>query len=64
MKKEEDIVRFVELTLQKYGAIHVVINNAGIDGFENIFTLITARWDEVIKTNLRSVFLLSWEAPV
>lgn len=62
VKKEEDIVRLVELTIQKYGKIDVVINNAGIDCFENFFELTTARWDEVINTNLRSVFLLAREA--
>lgn len=62
VKKEEDIIRLVELTIQQYGAINVVINNAGIGGFGNLFELTTARWDEVINTNLRSVFLLAREA--
>ncbi len=62
VKKEEEITRLVELTIQKYGGIHVVINNAGISVFENFFELSTARWDEVIQTNLRSVFLMAREA--
>lgn len=62
MKKEEDIIRLVEFTIQKYGKIDIVVNNAGISKFKPIFELSVQEWDQVINTNLRGIFLLSREA--
>ncbi|WAA13215.1 SDR family NAD(P)-dependent oxidoreductase [Fervidibacillus halotolerans] len=62
VKKERDIIRLVETTLQVYGTIDVLVNNAGISKFHSFFDLSVAEWDEVIQTNLRSVFLCSREA--
>lgn len=40
----------------------VLINNAGISEFTNMFDLNVEDWDLVLNTNLRSVFLLSKQA--
>ncbi|WP_079480493.1 SDR family NAD(P)-dependent oxidoreductase [Halobacillus salinus] len=37
----------------------ILINNAGISEFKNIFESGVEDWDEIINTNLRSVFLFS-----
>lgn len=62
VKKVEDIKQLIEYTIQKYGKIDCLINNAGMDKFVPIFELSVNEWDEVIQTNLRSVFLCSREA--
>ena len=62
VKKEEDVKRLIEYTVQTYGRIDCLVNNAGISKFVPIFELSLSEWDEVIQTNLRSVFLCSKEA--
>ncbi len=62
MRKEEEIRRLVEFTIQKYGGIDVLINNAGISKFIPLFEMSVAEWDDMLNTNLRSAFLCSKEA--
>lgn len=62
MRKEEEIRRLVEFTIQKYGGIDVIINNAGISKFISLFEMSVAEWDDMLNTNLRSAFLCSKEA--
>ncbi|MCE7733171.1 SDR family oxidoreductase [Vibrio campbellii] len=46
----------IELLLDKYGVIDVVINNAGITR-DSVFKKMTAQaWNDVINTNLNSLF--------
>lgn len=57
----EDIKKLVEFTVEKYGTIDVLVNNAGIDN-EKLFQDITDEdWNKVISTNLYSVFCASQE---
>jgi len=58
----DDCVRLVRATVEAYGALHVLYNNAGIAlPFEDGFTarIEPAVWDRVIRTNLSSVFYCS-----
>ncbi len=41
------------------GTINILINNAGISSFKSMFELEIEEWEEIIHTNLRSVFLFS-----
>jgi len=59
---ESDIVRLMETSSSKYGHIDILINNAGISVFRPLFDLSAGEWDNIINTNLRSVFLCSREA--
>ncbi|ANU27728.1 SDR family NAD(P)-dependent oxidoreductase [Planococcus versutus] len=45
-----------------YGAIHALINNAGISTFNSIWDVDENEWDQVLNTNLKSVFICSREA--
>ena len=45
-----------------YGAIHALINNAGISTFKSIWEVDEQEWDHVLDTNLKSVFICSREA--
>ncbi len=45
-----------------YGAIHALINNAGISTFKSIWEVDENEWDQVLDTNLKSVFICSREA--
>ena len=61
VSKREEVKDLVKFTLEKFGTIDVLINNAGIDN-EKLFQDITDEdWNNVINTNLYSVFCTSQE---
>lgn len=64
VRKESDIKKLMNETVKQFGRIDIVINNAGKSEFKNLFELSLDEWDDVINTNLRSVFLCSREAAV
>lgn len=55
----EDCTQAVAQTLARFGALDVVINNAGTDVTEPLDALSVSDWDRVLATNLRGPFLLS-----
>ena len=62
VSKREDIKALIEFVLNKYGKIDILVNNAGIDQ-EKLFQDITDEdWNNVINTNLYSVFCTTQEA--
>lgn len=62
VSKREEAENLVKYTIQKYGKIDVLINNAGISQIKE-FTQITDKdWNNMINTNLNSVFYMSQEA--
>jgi NAD(P)-dependent dehydrogenase (short-subunit alcohol dehydrogenase family) len=62
VRVEADIVRLMEEAKSKFGTIDILINNAGKGVWKSPFELSIAEWDDMIHTNLRSVFLGSREA--
>lgn len=62
VKSEHDIINLMKTAVQQFGTIHILINNAGIFRPISPYDLSTDEWDDVIDTNLRSVFLCSREA--
>ncbi|WP_404328185.1 glucose 1-dehydrogenase [Mesobacillus maritimus] len=62
VRKETDIINLVKTTYDKYGQIHILINNAGKGLFKSPYEVTLEEWDDVMNTNLRSVFLASREA--
>lgn len=61
VSKRDEVKHLVEYTLNKYGKIDVLVNNAGI-GNEKLFQDITDEdWQNVINTNLYSVFCVTQE---
>ena len=47
---------FDEITV-KYPAIHVLVNNVGVEFYKNFVDVSTEDWETQIRVNLRSVFL-------
>lgn len=62
VRKEQDIIDLMGTVIRTYGRIDILVNNAGVSKFKNFFELTMEDWDDVIHTNLRSVFLCSKEA--
>jgi NAD(P)-dependent dehydrogenase (short-subunit alcohol dehydrogenase family) len=58
--KEADCEKIVRAAREKFGAVHILVNNAGIYGPVMPVENISAReWDEVMAVNLRAPFVLS-----
>lgn len=55
--KEEDIKRSVEQTVERYGTIDILINNAGIVDVKMLHEYTVEDWDWVMDLNVRSIFL-------
>ena len=51
--------RTVRAALRAFGRIDVLVNNAGIWGGEEALTLNRRTWDDVVRTDLTSVFFVS-----
>ncbi len=51
--------RIVERTGQLFGAIHILVNNAGIIRRKTVVDTPEEEWDEVMAVNLKSVYLCS-----
>lgn len=62
VRKEEDVIRLMKTAHDTYGRIDIVVNNAGVSRWKSPYELTLEEWDDVINTNLRSVFLCSREA--
>ncbi len=61
VRAPEAIKSLVQETVQKYGAIDILINNAGISFWKSPYDITLEEWDSVIHTNLRGTFLCSRE---
>ncbi|NHM29590.1 SDR family oxidoreductase [Neobacillus terrae] len=62
VKDEENIKALFQTAAEKFEKIDILINNAGISKFIPFMELTSPQWDEIINTNLKSVFLCSKEA--
>lgn len=56
---EESVQTVIYDTVEKFGRLDVVINNAGIDVTKSIAALTVAEWDRVMAVNLRGAFVMA-----
>lgn len=66
VRDSESVRKMVEITLEKFGVLHLVVNNAGITGPSetNVPELDIDIWHDVIETDLSGVFYgLKYEIP-
>jgi NAD(P)-dependent dehydrogenase (short-subunit alcohol dehydrogenase family) len=64
-RREEDQKRLIESVEREAGRLDVLVNNAGIGHFAPVDQMDTARFREVIETNLFGPFYaLRWAAPL
>ena len=55
---ESDVIFAFNQVLSSFGHIDILVNNAGIDTTSLVVDMSTDMWDEMMRINLRSIFLL------
>jgi gluconate 5-dehydrogenase len=58
----EEVNAVVEATMEAFGKVDILINNAGISWGENPETMPLAQWQKVLDTNLTGAFLFAQAA--
>lgn len=61
VSKLEDVRRFIRAVQQKYGAAHILINNAGAGSFASVGQLTPEAWEKMIALNLTGAYYCSHE---
>ncbi|MGV3465657.1 MAG: SDR family NAD(P)-dependent oxidoreductase [Heyndrickxia sp.] len=62
VRKPKDIEDLFSTVSKEYERVDIVINNAGVSKWKDPMELTVDEWDDIINTNLRSVFLCTREA--
>lgn len=62
VRRYEDCRRLIAESVTTLGRLDVLINNAGIGGYAGVEEMTVEHWDDVIATNLDSLFYCSHEA--
>ena len=62
VSSEKDVKYLVETTVKKFGALDIMINNAGIFPQKKVTEMDVALWDKIQAVNMRGVFLGCREA--
>jgi 3-oxoacyl-[acyl-carrier protein] reductase len=59
VSKPAEVDRLVCSTLDVFGAVNILVNNAGIYRYAPLDQLTEEKWDSILNTNLKGVYLCS-----
>jgi NAD(P)-dependent dehydrogenase (short-subunit alcohol dehydrogenase family) len=62
VSQKAEVDALVAKTMERYGTIDIVVNNAGVNHSANFFDTTEADWDWVMSVDLKGTFLLSQAA--
>ncbi|MDY6844752.1 MAG: 3-oxoacyl-ACP reductase family protein [Thermodesulfobacteriota bacterium] len=62
IRKKDEVDRLIEQTIQEFGKIDILVNNASWNVLRPIHDLREDGWDKIIDTNLKGYFLCSQAA--
>jgi 3-oxoacyl-[acyl-carrier protein] reductase len=57
VRDEKQTRAMIAKAADHYGALHVLVNNAGLGHFKTVAEMKTAEWDEMFEVNMRAVFI-------
>ena len=57
VSKTDEVKALVDAALQQFGAVHILVNNAGITRDGLLMTMKEDAWDQVLDPNLKGAFL-------
>jgi NAD(P)-dependent dehydrogenase (short-subunit alcohol dehydrogenase family) len=64
VSNEDDCRRTVRTAADRWGALHLLVNNAGIIRRASVLETTESEWDRVMAVNVKSVYLMSrWAIP-
>ncbi len=55
--ESDQVARLIDNTFKKFGRVDILYNNAGINHFARVTDTDEADWDNVMRVNVKSVFL-------
>lgn len=59
VSKSVDVEKAIKVVYEKFGDIHFLVNNAGIQRYGSVVDTSEEEWDQVMNINLKSYFLCS-----
>jgi ketoreductase len=59
VRKKHDVQRAVDEIVSKWGAINILVNNAGISGLSMIDDPDDSKWFDILDTNLNGMYLIT-----
>jgi|HubBroStandDraft_6_1064221.scaffolds.fasta_scaffold14296_7 NAD(P)-dependent dehydrogenase (short-subunit alcohol dehydrogenase family) len=59
VSRKDEVSRVVEHTVARFGALNVLLNNAGVLHIGTAEQITEEQWDETFNTNVRALWLLS-----
>ena len=57
-----DVHRMIDEAVERFGRVHVLVNNAGVQTWSPLLEVTEEDWDRVIATNLKGCFLCTQAA--
>ncbi len=62
VREEETALRAMLAAQEHFGALHILINNAGVGNYKPLIETSAEEYDELMETNVRSTFLFTRHA--
>jgi NAD(P)-dependent dehydrogenase (short-subunit alcohol dehydrogenase family) len=59
VRQSDDVRRAVQATVERFGRLDILFNNAGVILRKNVVDMSEAEWDDNLAANLKSAFLCS-----
>ncbi len=59
VSNEEQVKAAIALTIEHYGQLDLLVNNAGIGVYKSVLDATSEEWDKCLAVNLKGVFLCS-----
>ena len=62
VREEETALRGMLAAKEHFGAVHILLNNAGVGNYKPLIETSAEEYDELMETNMRSTFLFTRHA--